>query len=243
MGPTPLVQMRGVGRSYGRLDVLADVDLDVYRGEVLGLIGPNGGGKSTALLLMAGLIAPTAGTVQVDGIEACQLATQRTGTVGLITAEAGVYPLLSGWENLDFFGGLFGLSAERTRQRVRPWLDELHLAEAMDRRAGSWSSGMKQKLSVIRARLLEPSLLLLDEPTANLDPLSADAIYRVVRREADAGLAVVIVTHDLRAAEILCDRVAIVEGRIRHIETMPGERRVPTPSVLLPLYTEHVETR
>ncbi|MFK7930388.1 MAG: ABC transporter ATP-binding protein [Myxococcota bacterium] len=243
MDTAPLVSLKGVTRSFSRTQVLGDVDLDVFPGEVLGLIGPNGGGKSTLLLLMAGLISPSQGTVQVGGISAEKLAVQQRGSVGLITAEPGVYPLLSGWENLEFFGRLFGMGRAQTRERVAPWLDELHLAPHMDRRTGTWSSGMKQKLSVIRARLLQPKVLLLDEPTANLDPLSADAIYRVCRSEADAGLAVVIVTHDLRAAELLCDRVAIIEGGVRHIETMPGQRQVPTPSHLLPLYQHHVERR
>jgi len=237
------VKLRGVHRRFGRVHVLSDVDLQVFPGEVLGLVGPNGGGKSTLLLLMAGLVSPSQGSVTVDDVPAESLATQQTGAVGLITAEAGVYPLLSGWENLDFFGGLFGLRRAETRERATPLLDELSLTQAMDRRVGTWSSGMKQKLSLVRARLLEPRVLLLDEPTANLDPLSAHAIYQTVRAEADRGLAVALVTHDLAAAEALCDRVAIVEGRIKHVEPLSGERRPPTPPHLLALFETHVEAR
>ena len=243
MSPEPLVQLRAVHRRYGKVEVLHDVSLDVHAGEVLGLVGPNGGGKSTALLLMAGLVRPSAGEALVCGVTASEVATQRAGTVGLITADAGIYPLLTGWENLDFFGGLFGLSRKEARDRAAPLLDELHLNDAMDRRAGTWSSGMKQKLSLVRARLLDPKVLLLDEPTANLDPLSADTIHRTVRREADAGLGVAIVTHDLSAAEALCDRVAILEGTVKHVEVLPGERGSPAPARLLALYAAHVEAR
>lgn len=243
MAGSPLVQLRQVSRRFGRVDVLTDIDLDVLSGEVLGIVGPNGGGKSTLLLMMAGLVAPSAGTITVAGVPAHELATQRSGTVGLITADAGIYPLLSGWENLDFFGGLFGLSRARTRERATPLLERLALIDAMDRRAGTWSSGMKQKLSLVRARLLDPQVLLLDEPTANLDPLSAHTLYTAIREEAANGLAVAVVTHDLLAAESLCDRVAIVEQTVKHIETLTGDRTAPTPARLLHLFEAHVEAR
>lgn len=239
MSSPALVQLRAVHRSFGRTHVLEGVDLDAHAGEVLALVGPNGGGKSTALLIMAGLLAPTSGTALVDGIEAGELATKRSGTVGLITAEAGVYPLLTGWENLDFFGSLFRLARAETRARATPLLDRLGLLAHMDRRAGTWSSGMKQKLSLVRARLLNPKLLLLDEPTANLDPLSAHTLHEAIRDEAERGLAVVVVTHDLVAVQSLCDRVAILDKRVRHVEALPGERVPPTPSRLLELFETH----
>ncbi|MFT7519267.1 MAG: ABC-2 type transport system ATP-binding protein [Kiritimatiellia bacterium] len=235
-----LVQLQAVGKRYGAIDVLADVDLTLRAGEVIGLIGPNGGGKSTLLLLMAGLIRPTHGTVHIDGVHAHETAVARKGSVGLITADAGVYPLLTGWENLIFFGGLFGVSPSQTRTHASSMVDELQLNAAMNRKTGTWSSGMKQKLSLVRARLLEPKLLLLDEPTANLDPIATDIIYRTVRREADEGLAVVLVTHDLTAAQTTCDRVAIIEGGIRHVEPISadlGSRH------LLDLYDTHTVAR
>ena len=210
---------------------------------MLGLVGPNGGGKSTLLLLMAGLVRPTTGHVTVDGVPAHELAVARRGTVGLITADAGLYPLLTGWENLRFFGGLYGLSRAGVEERAAPLLDDLDLTEDMRRRVGDWSSGMKQKLSLVRAGLLDPKVLLLDEPTANLDPIGADAVYRVIRARADAGLAVVLVTHDLAAAEVICDRVAIVEGGVRHVEAFSGDRAAPVPSRLLSLYQAHVVAR
>jgi ABC-type multidrug transport system ATPase subunit len=237
------VVLQGVGRVFRHSRVLDDVDLDARAGEVLGLVGPNGGGKSTLLLLMAGLVRPTAGRVTVDGLPAHEVAVARRGTVGLITADAGVYPLLTGWENLHFFGGLYGLSKAAASQRARPLLRELELDGAMDRRIGEWSTGMCQKLSLVRARLLDPAVLLLDEPTANLDPVSADAVYRAVRASADAGLAVVLVTHDLVAAEAVCDRVAFVEGGVRHVEVLAGERAAPAAGRLLGLYRTHVDAR
>lgn len=228
-----LVSVRDVTRRFGSRTVLEGVSIDVHPGEVLGLMGPNGGGKSTLLLLMAGLVRPTAGEVTVAGLPAGRVALDKTGVVGLITADPGLYPLLTGWENLAFFGELYGLDAATARERATPLLQELGLDANLDVRAGTYSSGMKQKVSLARALLMQPRVLLLDEPTSNLDPLSADTIYRTVRRRADEGLAVVWVTHDLYAAERICDRVALIDRKVRLIETLEGERSAPPPGRLL----------
>jgi len=234
----PVIVARQVVRRYGKNAVVDGIDLDVYGGEILGLIGPNGGGKSTTLLLLAGLVRPTEGTVTVLGLPAHELATTRSGSIGLITADHGLYPLLTGWENLDFFGGLFGLSKAEVRTRATPLLEELGMLDALDRLATAYSSGMKQKLSLVRAQLLNPKVLLLDEPTANLDPVSANTIYEVVRREADRGLAVVLVTHDLRAAEGICDRVALIRQRVLHLEKQEGARKPPPVGRLFRIYQD-----
>jgi len=236
--PEPVIEAREVSRRFGKKTVLEGVNLKVHRGEIIGLVGPNGAGKSTLLLLMAGLVRPSGGRMCLDGMDAHKVALQRNGTVGLITAHAGLYPLLTGRENLRFFGRLFGLSATETDHRVGPLLAELGLDVALDVRAGSYSSGMQQKVSLARALLMDPTLLLLDEPTSNLDPVSAHAIYATVRKRADEGLTVGLVTHDLSAAEQVCDRVAFVDGGVRHVECLDGPREVPEGGPLLNTWRE-----
>ncbi|TNE92456.1 MAG: ABC transporter ATP-binding protein [Deltaproteobacteria bacterium] len=236
-----VISAQGVGRRFGKVDVLRDVNLEVAAGEVLALIGPNGGGKSTLLLLMAGLVAPTSGTLLVDGRPAETVALETTGTVGLITARPGFYPLLTGSENLAFFGGLFGLSAADVAAKAAAVAEELGITGSLDLPVGGYSSGMQQKLALVRALLMAPKVLLLDEPTANLDPVSAHTLYRTMRSRADQGLAVVVVTHDLAAVEQVCDRVAVVQGTVRHERALPGEKTVPAASGLLAVYQEHVE--
>jgi ABC-2 type transport system ATP-binding protein len=232
---------RGVTRTYGGRHVVEDVDLDLHAGEVLALIGPNGGGKSTLLMMMAGLVRPSAGTIAVDGVPTHELAIASTGSVGLITAVPGLYPSLTGQQNLEFFGGLYGLGAAEVTRRAAPLIEELGLGPHIHDRAAAYSSGMQQKLSLLRARLLDPKVLLLDEPTANLDPIAADTIYRAIRHEADRGIACALVTHDLHAAEDLCDRVAVVRQRIRATEPLPGARRPPPTGRLFALYREHAQ--
>jgi ABC-type multidrug transport system ATPase subunit len=239
-----VVSIQGVEQRFGHQPpVLQDVSLELHEGEVLGLLGPNGGGKSTLLMLMAGLIAPTEGTVTVEGTPATDLALTNSGKVGLITAEPGLYPLLTGWENLHYFGGLFGLNRAEVERRAHPLLEELELDQAsLALRSGGYSSGMRQKVSLARALLLEPRLLLLDEPTSNLDPLSTQTLHAAVRRHADRGVAVGLVTHDLFAASHICNRVALIGGRVLAEKTLEGARSIPDPGPLYHLYAETVGT-
>jgi ABC-2 type transport system ATP-binding protein len=225
--PSPVLSARGLGRAAGGRAVLTGVDLDLLPGEVVGLIGPNGGGKSTLLLLLAGLLRPSAGSVLLQGLPATEVARQAQGRVGLLTAEPGLYPLLTGRENLRYFGGLYGLSPAEVDHRTGPLLEELHLDGAAERPVHTGSSGMRQKLSLARALLMDPAVLLLDEPTANLDPVSARTIWQVVRQRADRGLAVVVCTHDLVAAECLCERVLLLAGRVLEETRFPPPRDLP----------------
>ena len=229
-----MIVARQLRRTYGEAGV-RDIDLEVADGEVLGLVGPNGGGKWLLVLLLAGLVEPESGEVLLEGRPVHELAQASAGAVGLITAEPGLYPLMTGWENLEFFGGLYGLSAEAVRERSASLVTSLRL-EGLERRVATASSGMKQKISLLRALLMEPRVLLLDEPTANLDPLSAQVIWSTVREAADRGLTVVLATHDLAAAEQICNRVAYVDGGIGAIRTLPAPR-APEPSPLLELFS------
>ncbi len=196
------------------------------------MVGPNGGGKSTLLLMMAGLVKPTAGEVVVCGVTAHRLALESAGMVGLVMARPGLYPLLTGRENLEYFGGLFGLSPPEVAARSDELVAALDLADSMEARLSTWSTGMQQKLSLIRALLLSPRLLLFDEPTANLDPLAAETLYGELRRRADEGLACVLVTHDLSAAESICDRAWLLDGTVREEVVLDGGDHVPSGPLL-----------
>lgn len=230
-----MITARKLTRTYGEAGIRG-VDLSVYGGEVLGIVGPNGGGKSLLLLLLAGLVEPESGEVLLEGTMVHQLAQDAAGAVGLITANPGLYPLLSGWENLLFFGGLYGLSGDEVRIRAAPLVADLRLAEVLDRPVATYSSGMQQKLSLLRALLMSPRLLLLDEPTANLDPHSAHTIWKSVRDHADTGLAVVLATHDLSAAECICERVAYIDGVLGDVVSFDGPRVPPEHPELLGLF-------
>jgi ABC-2 type transport system ATP-binding protein len=238
----PVVVMKGAGRSFGRRVVLSGLNLTVSQGELVGVVGPNGGGKSTLLLLLSGLLRPTAGSVSVCGIEAYSLSLTAAGQVGLVTARPGLYPLLTGRENLRHFGGLFGLSPRLVDEKAEPLARALELTLGFDERVARMSTGMQQKLSLIRALLLSPKLLLFDEPTANLDPIASKVLYTEVRRRADDGLACTLVTHDLSAAEAVCDRVLILDGTVKR-EVAFTDRRAAPSGPLLKAWQEAIGAR
>lgn len=199
------------------------------QGEVVGLVGPNGGGKSTLLYLIAGLLKPTSGTITIGGLPAHRLAREAAGSVGLVTAQPGVYPALTVSENLAYFAGLYGRTVDPVV--LDGLVGDLDLTRALHQRVGLLSSGQQQKVSLLRALCLEPAVLLFDEPTANLDPVSADVVARAITGRR--GAAVVLCTHDLALAEQRCDRVLVFNRTVRHTHVPAPSPRITSPLLAL----------
>ena len=202
-------------RKPSRNDHLAvqNVSLRVEPGETLGLLGPNGAGKTTLLKMFAGLSFPTSGSVRVFGQDVCDNRIRARGLIGLVTCdERSFYWRLTGWQNLQFFGALYGLTKKQCRDRGLPLLETTGLADAAHRPYHTYSAGMKQKLAIIRGLLSEPRLVLYDEPTRSLDPLSTQNIRRwlVDKRAERPDQTHIIATNHLKEAEDLCDHVVII---------------------------------
>jgi ABC-2 type transport system ATP-binding protein len=192
---------------------LRNVSLTVREGEMLGLLGPNGAGKTTLLKSIATLLAVTSGRILVHGrdVNADPFAARRS--IGLVTCdERSFYWRLTGGQNLRFFAALYGIPDDRAARRICGLLEMLGLLHAADLPYHSYSTGMRQKLAIARGLLAEPRLILYDEPTRSLDPLSAQGIrdWIVASRAASPGITHVIATNQLHEAELLCDRVAIL---------------------------------
>ena len=200
------------------------LSFEVRRGEVFGLLGPNGAGKTTTLRMLGGLIAPTSGRLEIDGV---QLDRRTAGSlrarIGFLTETPGLWEQLTSSQNLAVYAELFGVAdpgaaVARTLQRFDLW-------DRRDDRAAQLSKGMKQRLALARALLHEPDLVLLDEPTANLDPHSARDVRELLRDLRHAGRAVVVSTHNLDEVERLADRVALVNTRLIAIGSPAALRR------------------
>jgi ABC-2 type transport system ATP-binding protein len=194
---------------------LQAVSLEVSAGSIVGLLGPNGAGKTTLLKILAGLILPTAGTARVGGWDTRADERKVKGALGLMTSdERSFYWRLTGRQNLRFFGSLHGLHGRTLEERIRYLLHRLELEEPADKPFGDYSSGMKQRLAMARALLHDPPVLLLDEPTRSLDPISAKHLRRFIADELHGreGKALLLATHNLPEAEQLCERVAVLSG-------------------------------
>jgi len=198
-----------------RKNVLHDVNLEVRRGELIGLLGANGVGKTTLLKMMATLTLPDAGSIEIEGIDIKKdplLARTRIGYCG--SEDRSFYFRLTARENLRFFGALAGLRGRRLQLRIGEALDEVALGEAIDRRFGEFSSGMRQRMTVARALLSDPDIIFFDEPTRAVDPIHADELRRMIRKDLveDRGKTVVLATNVLEEAWSICDRVAVVSN-------------------------------
>ena len=210
--PLPVaLSLENVCVRYGRAVALKGVSLAVSRGEIVGLLGPNGSGKSTTLAVAAGVLHPDAGTVRVDGIRRDHDPAAFARRVGLVPQDSALYEELTAAQNLTFFGRLYGLSGTELRRRVARMLSRVRLADRASHRVETFSGGMKQRLNLAAALLHDPPVLLLDEPTAALDPACRDALFADLTRLKDDGHAVLLTTHHLDEAELGCDRVAVLD--------------------------------
>lgn len=206
----------GLGRRFDDLVAVDGLDLEVPPGAVIGLLGPNGAGKTTTMRMLATLLRPTAGRAWVAGrdVVAEPLGVRRQ--LGYLTGDTGLYDRLTPRELLTYFGRLHGRSRPWRRRRIAELEELLGLGGVLDRRCGVLSSGQRQRVSIARAVLHDPAVLVLDEPTRGLDIVAARGILDFFRDEARRGKAVVLSTHVLAEVELVCDRAAVIHrGRIR----------------------------
>jgi ABC-2 type transport system ATP-binding protein len=207
-GPA-LIEMAGVSRAFGGAVAVEKLDVVIREGEIFALIGPSGAGKTTVLRMLAGLIVPTSGTLNIFGRAPRKFTTRERAMLGYVPQAFVLYPDLTIEQNARFMAGLYGIGWWRRRRRIRDALRVLDLWSVRRRRAANISGGMKRRLMLACALLHSPRLLLVDEPTAGLDPRLRATIWEHLRRLRDAGTTVVITTQYLEEAEH-CDRVGIM---------------------------------
>jgi len=204
-----------LSKQFGDFWAVDGVSLHVREGEVLALLGQNGAGKTTTIRMLTAIFRPTRGTAIVAGYDVVRDPSKVRSRVGVLTEHHGLYARMSAWEYLDFFGQVYGLDDSTREKRAKHLLDYFSLTDSAHKRIGEFSKGMRQKLSLARAILHEPPVLLLDEPTSAMDPESARLVRREIAALRSEHRAIVICTHNLAEAEKLADRVAMIyRGRI-----------------------------
>jgi ABC-2 type transport system ATP-binding protein len=215
-----MLTLTNLRKRFGDLTAVEDLSLRIEPGEVFGLLGPNGAGKSTTIGMAVGMIRPDSGTVQLDGVGNPLEASVRR-SLGVAPQSLAIYEDLTATENLLFFGRLYGLRGHDLRDRAARTLEMVGLTARGGDRVAGYSGGMKRRLNLAVAMIHSPPLLLLDEPTAGVDPQSRNNILSLVRELASRGVTVVYTTHYMEEASKLCDRVAVIDhGRLLAIGTV-----------------------
>ncbi|MDK2383770.1 MAG: ABC transporter ATP-binding protein [Candidatus Korarchaeota archaeon] len=220
------------------VEALKGVSFRIYRGEVFGLLGPNGAGKTTTVKILSTLLLPDSGVATVLGYDVVKEAVEVRRRIGVsLTVEKGFFWKLTGRENLMYFGMLYGMDGAELKQRVQKMLELVGLEElgSSDKLYEEYSLGMKARLSIARALLTDPELLILDEPTLGLDPPSARLLRELLIKVAhQEGKTVLITTHNMFEAEIMCDRLAIInEGTIVAMDTVEGLKKLVSDEITL----------
>ena len=210
-----MVQIKEVSKNYGAVQAVNALSLQIEQGEVFGILGPNGAGKTTLLEMMEGLLRPASGSVTVGGYDVVRDADEVKKIIGVQPQAPFFFDKLSLAELLGMFGALYGHRVDAGRL-----LDKVGLLEKAGRRIGHLSGGERQRFSIAVALVNEPRLIFLDEPTAGLDPQARQDLWQLIRDLRDEGKTVVLTTHYMDEAEVLCDRVAILEqGRVIALDT------------------------
>ena len=186
------------------------ISFEAKSGTIFGLLGPNGAGKTTALRMLSTLVPPTSGNAAIAGFSITKNPSQVRSRIGFLTGSTGLYPRLSALEVVRYFARLYGMEKDVVEARVQHLFDQLEITPFQNKRCGELSSGMSQKVSIARAIVHDPPVLILDEPTTGLDVLASQHIVEFILRSRDSGKCVIFSTHIMSEAERLCDQIAII---------------------------------
>lgn len=215
-----IVEVNQLTKSYpdfakGAYWAIEGIDFAAQPGEIFGLLGPNGAGKTTALRILATLLEPSSGEVRINGFDVSTHGAEVRQSIGFVSNNTAIYDRMTAWEMVEYFGRLYGIDRERLRERMEHLFIELQMQEMRDVTGAKLSTGMKQKVSIARALVHNPPVLIFDEASLGLDVMVARKLLDIVAQLRDLGKCIIFSTHIMREVEKLCDRVAIMHrGRI-----------------------------
>ncbi len=205
-----VLSVKNLTKKFNGFAAINDISFDASEGEILGLLGPNGAGKTTTIRTIATLQAPTSGTIEACGFDAEKNPEGVRENIGVLTTDIGVYERFTGRENLRYFGELYKIYNAALENRINDLVKLLQMEDFIDRIAGKYSTGMKQKLAIARSVIHDPKIIMFDEPTAGLDVLAAQTVLGFMRQAREDKKCVIFSTHRMNEAEKLCDRAVII---------------------------------
>ncbi len=222
------IQVEGLTKNFGKLTAVDHVSFDVKRGEIFGLLGPNGAGKTTLIRMLSTLTRPTEGTATVDGYDIIKDDDKVRSLIGLVSEKIIMYDRLTARENLWFFGRLYDVPEELLNRRINELLELVQLTKWKDSQVGTFSTGMRQRMNVIRALLNMPQVLFLDEPTLGLDPQSSVEIREFIKKiNEENETTIILTTHMMIEADMLCDHIGIIDyGKITALDTSANLKKL-----------------
>jgi lipooligosaccharide transport system ATP-binding protein len=219
----PLIQALGLTKTFGSVQAVRGIDLDVMRGEAFGFLGPNGAGKSSTMRMVGAVSPPSGGELRIFGLDPAVDGPQIRGRLGVCPQDDTLDPELSTMENLVVYGRYFGLSRAACQARAAELLDFVALRDRAGEKVENLSGGMKRRLTIARSLINDPDLLLLDEPTTGLDPQARHLLWDKLFRLRQAGVTLVLTTHYMDEAEQLCNRLVVIDGGLIVAEGSPAE--------------------
>ncbi|HHW29945.1 MAG TPA: ATP-binding cassette domain-containing protein [Syntrophomonadaceae bacterium] len=240
-GGVLLIEIRGLCKYYKEVKAVDNIDLHVKAGEIFGLLGPNGAGKTTTIRILTTLASPTAGNVYINGKEVSRKKTEVKKEIGVVSQTENLDVEMTARENMELHGRLFKIPNQERRIQIEKLLEFVDLTERADTVVGRFSGGMKRRLMIARALMHKPNILFLDEPTVGLDPQVRRKIWDLIRRLNGQGITVLLTTHYIEEAELLCHRVGIMnKGKLIALGT-PEELKKKVGKVVVEV-PNHNET-
>lgn len=232
-----IIEIQNISRTFGEFKALNDVSLDIEKGTIFGLLGPNGAGKSTLIKVLSCQMRPTTGSAFISGLDVVTDKKDVLSIIGVVPQENSFYDELTVTENLRYFGSLYGVAVIDIKKRSHRILEMLQLREKGSSRASTLSGGMKTRLNIACALIHKPEVLILDEPSVGLDPVSRRALWDTIREVNREGTTILITTHYMEEADLLCSRILImhrgniiVEGEPEELKGLIGERVIQITS-------------
>ncbi len=215
-----MIEVSQLTKSYadiaiGRFVAIDRISFQAKPGEIFGLLGPNGAGKTTALRILSTVLRPTSGTARVNGFDVTTHSDEVRYSIGFVSSNTAIYDRMTAWEMVEYFGRLYGIPEPQLQDRIQQVFSDLSMLDMRDVAGARMSTGMKQKVSIARAIVHDPPVLIFDEASLGLDVLVARALLQIIAKLRDKGKCIIFSTHIMREVERLCDRVAILyRGRI-----------------------------